>query len=927
VRGTSAARNWLMAALSVLLGAVALGIPTRAADGDAVPGGQGTDTSLPLTDSAVTISGRGPFADLEITVNQTRDLAEQAISITWEGGTRTETSPGRFGAHFLQIFQCWGDDDGTVPANPGPPPEQCVFGGYGARYGGFSGGIYPEQLAITREISNPGWENYDPSDGVPDPVGTALWRPFRAVDGSVVGAHTNASYRPTVGGDFWLNPYFNLLTTNEIPGGFTFPDGKGAELFQVLTGVQSSGLGCGQRVERVDSEFRIPKCWLVIVPRGDATSENVGTPFEPTAADVGVATSPLAPEAWKNRIAVPLEFNPVDSPCQLGQDERRLSGNETAFAAVASWQPALCAGQGLPPFSYAPVGDPAARRQLATPSVGAPGMVVVSRALAAEQVRPENPVVYAPLTLSGLAIGFNIERKFSSEVPLAERARFSGTRVAEINLTPRLVAKLLTQSYRRAISVGLTTPPYDWPKNNPQSLVNDPDFIQFNPEFALLTSDNRNVSSLTVPAGNSDAAQQLWEWILDDDEARAWLDGAPDSWGMVVNPVYSTNPEVNTTGFPFGSPSPVSFPRSDPYCYQPPPLGSQGIVAPPLCGTDWLPYAGGFDLAAQITRRADDKAKIVLNQFAPSSSTAWGQAGPQSLGERAIAAVVDSSSAARYGLQVARLSNADDNGPDRRFLPPDELALVAAVEAMEPGDDPTVLDPKLPAPVPGAYPLTMVTYAAIAPLALDDDARADYAKFLEYAVGPGQSPGSVYGSLPVGYVPLPEDLRAQSREAATAVRTLTAPAAAPSPEPPAAESPAPTTSSSALPTTNPVAPAVTTPGTNLSQGSTATASSRPRASSSQASSPSSDPLDSTAPSSTDVPEGSSEPAVDAPVVSSPPADPPAASPTPSQARVATRLAVPVLGSVGLLSALAALELTKRPRRLQSTASGKIGDTP
>jgi hypothetical protein len=894
-------RNWLMALLSLALGAVTLGLPTSAADGDPIPGSQGSDTSLPLTDSAVTVSGRGAFSDLEITVNQTRNLSEQAISITWEGGTRTVTSPGRFGANFLQIFQCWGDDDGTVPENPGPPPEQCVFGGYGGRYGGFGGGIYPEFDAITRVISNFGWENYDASAGVPDPLGTALWRPFRHVNGTVIGAHTKADYRPTVDDEFWLNPYFNLLTTNEIPGGFTFPDGTGEELFQVLTGVQSSGLGCGQRVERVGDDVRIPKCWLVIVPRGDAKSENAGTPLESTADDFGVVTSPLAPDAWKNRIAVPLEFNPVDSPCQLGQDERRLSGNETAYAAIASWQPALCAGGDLPPFNYVPVGDPAARRQLATPSVGAPGMVVVSRPLAADQVRADNPVVYAPLTLSGLAIGFNIERKLDTgKVPLEDLSRYSGTRVAEINLTPRLVAKLLTQSYVRATSVGLTSPPYEWLANNAQSVVNDPDFLQFNPEFAILTNDSRNVSSLTVPTGNSDAAQQLWEWILADDEARAWLDGAPDEWGMVVNPIYSTNPQVNPTGFPFGSPAPVSFPKSDPYCYQPPPLGSQGVVAPPLCGTDWLPYAGGFDQAAQITRRADDRARIILNQFAPSASTAWGPAGPQALGEKAIAAVVDSSSAARYGLQVARLSNADDNGPDRRFVAPDEAGLLAAVEALEPSDNPAA-DPQLLTAEPATYPLSMLTYAAIAPLAVDADARSDYAAFLEYAADSGQSPGSAYGNLPVGYVPLPENLRAQTRAAANTVRTLVAPAA---PQQPSTPSSAPASSAS--------------PTGGVSGRSSSTSS---RARSSRATIPS-ETVESTPPS-TDVVEATPEPSVD--VSEEPPqASQAAPVPTASLGRTPGRLAVPVLGGVGLLSALAALELTKRPRRIPAGSSVKTG---
>ncbi len=59
--------------------------------------------------------GRGAFADLEITVNQTKNLTNQAVSVTWTGATPTIDSGGsRFGENYLQIFQCWGDDDGTI---------------------------------------------------------------------------------------------------------------------------------------------------------------------------------------------------------------------------------------------------------------------------------------------------------------------------------------------------------------------------------------------------------------------------------------------------------------------------------------------------------------------------------------------------------------------------------------------------------------------------------------------------------------------------------------------------------------------------------------------------------------------------------------------------------------------------------------------
>jgi hypothetical protein len=98
-----------------------------------VPGMAGTDISLPLTSSAVTARGRGQFAGMEVTVNQTRDITNQAVSLTWKGAAPTVSSGNTtFYGNFLQIMQCWGDPDGEVPENPGPPPENCEFGGLNA---------------------------------------------------------------------------------------------------------------------------------------------------------------------------------------------------------------------------------------------------------------------------------------------------------------------------------------------------------------------------------------------------------------------------------------------------------------------------------------------------------------------------------------------------------------------------------------------------------------------------------------------------------------------------------------------------------------------------------------------------------------------------------------------------------------------------
>ncbi|MGB8862370.1 MAG: hypothetical protein WCC60_24155, partial [Ilumatobacteraceae bacterium] len=739
--------GWLVGPLAILLAAAGWAPGVGA---DSLAGSQGTDTSLPPTPSAVTINGRGTFSKMAFTVNQTTDLNNQAVSITWTGGEPTLQGPGRFGADFVQIMQCWGDEDGTVPGNPGPPPEQCEQGAASATYAGVAVGAFPGGLATTRVIFRSSWPGYDSTVGRVDPRTTNVWRPFRAVNGTEIGVHVDPTFNPAlVGGNYWLNPYFNIVTTNEIAGAATGKDGKGAELFEVQTGVQASGLGCGQSVQPVGGGgTKVPKCWIVIVPRGSAADSNAGTPYETNAEQFGVYTSPLSPSAWQHRIAIPIEFNPVDSPCSLDNDERRISGSELALTAVASWQPVLCAAG--PPYSYAPVGDAAARQQLTSGTQGAPGLVAVSRPLTAV-ADPRKPIIYAPLSVSGLTIGFNIERNPKPEAP-SDAQQIAGVRVADLNLTPRLVAKLLTQSYTEQVTIQ-KSPGYPWMAKNAAHLGRDPDFLQFNPEFQQLQiADGRTFSGLQLPAGNTDAARQVWEWVLADPEARAWLDGAPDEWGMKVNPVYATTAAANPAGLPFGDPVPNSFPKGDPYCYQAPSRGTNNSIVPPvLCGTDWMPYARNFADAARIGRIAFDGAKIIDNPNALGSGDVWTRDVPQYLGTRSMLTLTDTPSALQFGLQMARLSRAGDDGAGRAFIRPDTESLTSGVAAMAAASVPAVREPAPSANAPGAYPLTTLTYAAVAPLSLDAPARSDYAAFVEYAAGPGQVPGLERGQLPRGY--------------------------------------------------------------------------------------------------------------------------------------------------------------------------------
>jgi hypothetical protein len=789
VRTPRAGRVGLAALVATAASLLVAPQPSGAAH--AVPGSSGTDTSVAPTDSKVTVRGRGRFSDLELTVNQTRNLANQAVSVTWTGGRPTTDfggGSGTIGEHFLQMFQCWGDDDGSNAGNPGPPPEQCQQGATAGAFEGSPTGTIFQGNTLTRVISQRGAPNFDPSLGTLDEFGSVSL-PFRAVDGTVVPQWRDTSFNPQIsGGNFWLNPYFNIITTNEIAGARTQPDGTGADLFEASTGLESSGLGCGQSVqEQTDGSTKVPRCWLVVVPRGGAAEENEGAGISPF---FGVATSPLAPAAWRNRIAIPLEFNPVDSSCPLAADQRRIVGSELASGAVASWQPALCATSGLSPYAFGAISDSRAREQLVQAVPGSAGMAVTSRPIDPALVDPENPVVYAPLTLSGTVIGFNIERlprvvfpsgQEPSEEVLAGARDLAGVRVAQLNLTPRLVAKLLTQSYRSQVEIAATKPPYPWAPANPLHIGVDPDFLQFNPEFELLRTDTKNMGGLVVPGPGSDGALRVWEWVLADPEASSWLAGTPDPFGMSVNPVFSTSPAVHPQGVAFGDPVPDSYPKNDPYCYQGTEVGPLKVVPPALCGLDWMPYTQTLRDAARATRAASDRARTLVNPSPSAADQVYKQDPPQALGQRAILSITDSASAAQYGVQVARLSRSGDNNPDRRFIAPDGAGLTAGAAAIVAGADPGTGPAE-------AYPLTELTAAAVTPLGLDDTARREYAAFVEYAVGPGQTPGFEYGRLPAGYQPLPEDLRARAMAAARLIRELTVDEEAEAP-PEAAETP------------------------------------------------------------------------------------------------------------------------------------------
>ncbi|MBV8995073.1 MAG: hypothetical protein JO287_15570 [Pseudonocardiales bacterium] len=753
------AHRALRALLAVTLGAAAISILLAGPLASAAPG------DAPASDSAITVSGRGEFANLKVTVSQTRNLINQAITVSWTGGAPTLPARNQFGVNFLQIMQCWGDD----PA--GPDRTQCQYGGFQVLP---NVGFFVPSRAVTTNV-------VDPKETLSLPAGSSgsAYVPFWAV----------GRPRPTVASDKNSNDFFDSQVTNEIPLGSTRVNGTGEEFFEVETVRQAAGLGCGDPVVAADGSTKGRSCWLVIVPRG--TTEVDGSTRTGNGTDV-LDSSPLSQTNWDNRLVVPLDFQPVGQACPIGAPERRIIGHELAADAVTSWQPALCAGGGAL-FSYSQLSDDVTRDKVLDGST--PGLAMVTNPIPPEAAPADHPLVYAPVALSGLTIAFNIEQQPSSNAPPADTDR-AGQRFESMKLTPRLVAKLLSQSYRRAVQV---VP--DVMKHNPLGLTADPEFLDLNPEYRDLTNPNQSPPDALVQLDGSDITSLLWSWVQADPDASAFLRGTPDGNAMVVNPANQ------------GLRLPTStFPRNDQSCQDTVDFIT-GITLS-TCTSDTHPFTKDMHDAGASASRGDSQARIPVLTGDVVLPTKVPRQPP---GSRALLAVVDTATATRYGLPVAALRNAKGE-----YVTPTTASLLAAEQGMKPSAVPGVLGSEPAAGDPAAYPLTALSYAVTAPSALDAAAGKDYAAFLRYAAGPGQQPGLAPGLLPLGLVPLPEALKAQTAAAAATVeaqagQTPPAPAAQPTGVKPASPAGGPPGSTSGPSVATRTAPNVRATGTTATR--------------------------------------------------------------------------------------------------------------
>ncbi|MFE2290183.1 hypothetical protein [Streptomyces sp. NPDC059452] len=659
--------------------------------------GEARAAAGPENSSAMTRSGtKGPwddFSGMRVTVHQTEHLRAQGVRVSWTGGK--PTPGGTRYLNYVQIMQCWGDGP------QGPDREQCVFGPVGGGSGHNSTRSLPVGQDPLETEYTEGKDNDNP------------FVPFRPVEGE-----------PTKSAVDWT--YFGPGDANTEPLRKTQGDGTGEAVFEVQTALEAPHLGCGA-VDTAGGRTQPRPCWLVVVPRGDHEIE----PHRNGSLD----TSALSRSNWDRRIVFPLHFDPVGETCEPDKAERRVIGSELLTDAMTSWQSVLCAGSDAR-FTYSQSGEDRARELVTAATGTSPGLAVTVDPVETGADGPR--VVHAPLAVSGLTVAFLWEE---TGVPLE--------RVRELKLTPRLLAKLLTQSYISSVSLwNMSIPVPAHLKGNPETVVRDPEFLELNPDLSDRAARSAPFG-LAVSGENSDTSRLLWNYLRADKDAREFLSGKADPWGMKINPFYAD--------LALDKEALDHFPKADP-------TGTRLEVIPngwvEYTGNEVVPYVENMHDGALRVRRGYGGQTTDAEACAECANGARlkGERGPQ--GSRRIAGLVDIPSADRYELDIAALPDATG-----RYVKPTPDALLKAVAQMK---DSAVAGVKAPGPLgakDGAYPLTAIAYAA-APLDQPADARKDYARMIRYAAGPGQTPGLTPGQLPPGYAPLPQELRTQALRAA-----------------------------------------------------------------------------------------------------------------------------------------------------------------
>ncbi len=694
--------------------------------------------------------------------------------------TCTQTDP----THFAYIPAT--KKKGKTPGSPGHtstvPPSVTVSQTTGLVY-------------QTVQVS---WQNFTPSydqDGATGANLSTLYGLYvyecRGVDPQVPPAPNNDGAPEDCYAATAANPLLGAHGLGNAVEGFTAPDGTGQIDIAIETATESDLLGCSTTVP----------CSLAIVPNwgGDEGSDppncaNHKFDTSATSADA-LITEVGAPCSWADRITVPLTFAPTPATC-TGSAGFSSEGSPMLEQAMARWRPAWCAGAHALNLNYdSGTTEAQARQDFTTPpsAFSESTDVALTSLPATSQQATQRAFTYAPIANSGIVIAFVIDDPTT------------GQQVTHVTLDARLVAKLLTDSYSLEYNtLCVTGPPSDTQRGcdynsdtdmyeghyrpclptdpqsascdpavagNPTSIVSDPEFQALNPalfppgEPAKISSGQVNLGEFLpiIAGGNTDVTYALTNWIESDPDARSFLAGAQDGYGMHVNSYYK-----NAVDWPSDQVEELDPGYSDQQHYAG--YGTMQVADAPVQSLDNVWQSLLANQPTDVNTNSPQPSGGCNTSNDPSSTLpqcTYTRQGSLTPGSRVLFAVMDAADAANFGFPTATLVNAAGVA-----VTATTASISAGIHDVTANPDGITTSPDYSQLIddPAAYPMAVTDYAMVPTCATAPSTAASIVRFLGLATGTAaQTTGLGVGQLSPGYAPLSATQLGQARKAAAEV--------------------------------------------------------------------------------------------------------------------------------------------------------------
>jgi hypothetical protein len=785
-----------LAAVAVLVFEIALpGLPITAARADP-PGPAFIQTvnavreHLRADGTTTTVES----ANVTVSVSETQNLrGRQQVAVSWSGAHPTGgivSDPNAANAarqeYPVVIMQCRGIDGSAALGASRLDPTTCWTQTATERYDQSFGTAFPpwrvDRHAAAGErrgvVSAP-----DPNPCVSRPV-AERFVPFVSAAGQTYYGGANGCAGSPPESATAQNP-------STPPGNTTYavtrPDGNGSSTFVIWTAQQNASLGCSNTVP----------CALVIIPivglscdvsgaalplsqlpvedrpapgaqtdqaTADCEADGRYEPGELFSSDTRKGAGDTAVTGamwwsasnWLNRITVPLHFAPPANVCDI-LDERvplDLYGSELMNQATNQWAALFCQDPRRFKFRHVRTGEPQAKAALDS------GQIVAALVSRPPPDGYAKPTVTVPVAVTGFAITFTVDD--ADKRP-----------TQQLRLNPRLLAKLMSESYwalqtlKTDYAALPASDPYRVMATNPQDMSVDPEFVALNPGIGE-SAQNQTASTLLNLSGDSDVLYALTSYINADPEARAFLNGQPDPWGMRVNPSYRDialplpywplldsflSPEIDIDGCLRNESGQIL------------PVPILPLVAAPMSSLTSIAQAMQFSLS--------NSATSCVPRLTPGGQIVGGTlraTGRQQPGFRFMLGLTSLGDANLFGLQAAQLQSTATvtnlsakftDAKGRTFVSP-TAATVAAAMRLSTFDSktltwPIAYDALRTAAGAEAYPGTMAVYAAVPVSGLSTEDASHLAQFVRFAATDGQRPGIAEGQLPDGYVPMTAD--------------------------------------------------------------------------------------------------------------------------------------------------------------------------